>query len=85
LERSIARYASIVEKLKTTVVPEDASLTHVDLTSALMGYSFMVESIKDMEQDPVRATAALQVVLQYDQALTTSIETLAQYMVMYKS
>ena len=85
LERSIARYARVVASLKATVVPEDASLTHVDLTSALMGYSFMVESIKDMDQDPVRATAALQVVLQYDQALTASIETLSRYMARYTS
>jgi hypothetical protein len=85
LEKSITHYTTIVEELRNVSVPQDAALNHVDLVSGLMGYSYMVESIKDMEKDPVRATAALQLVLQYDQALTTSLNILGRYMSAYKS
>lgn len=79
LARSVEHYDRVIERLRQISVPEDASTNHRAMVSALMGYSFMVASIRDMERDPVRATAAVQLIVQYDQAVASTVRTFGVY------
>lgn len=85
LKRSVDHYGQIIERMRSVTVPQDALINHADMVTALMGYSYMIESIGNMDRDPVKAAAALQLVVQYDQSLTNAITLLGRYMSAYTS
>lgn len=79
LGRSVELYSSTIEKLMRVAVPRDAANNHRAMVSAFMGYSYMVDSIRNMERDPVRAAAAVNLITQYDGVLATTINEFEKY------
>lgn len=77
-------YKEQVETLKNMAVPEDVASAHVQFVSALMGYAHTLEGIASYEEDPIRAAAALQMLMVYDTRLSASLDALHEYVSLYE-
>jgi Bacterial TSP3 repeat len=67
LGKIAANYYTSIEDFKQIPVPQDAVSIHVDIVNALLQYAYIFESVGAMQEDPMRATVALNNFLLVDQ------------------